>query len=88
VKIKHRSKLVQIIMSVSKIFAGRKKECSVWEYFEYDEKSDSSECVTFFGDWDADMWPKKSYGEISRKQSLFEIKFAHCRLLEHKLIVS
>ena len=57
-KIKHRSKLVQIIMSVSKIFAGRKKECSVWEYFEYDEKSDSSECVTFFGDWDADMWPK------------------------------
>ena len=52
-------------MSVSKIFAGRKKECGVWEYFEYDEKSDFSECVTFFGDWDADMWPKKSYGEIS-----------------------
>ena len=44
-KIEHRSKLVQIIMSLSKIFAGRKKECGVWEYFEYDEKSDSSKCV-------------------------------------------
>ena len=33
---------------LSKIFAGRKKECGVWEYFEHDEKSDFSWMRDFF----------------------------------------
>ena len=34
-------------MSLSRLFASLKKECGFWEYFEYDEKSDASKCVTF-----------------------------------------
>ena len=35
--------LIQIHMAV-KIFSGRKRESSVWKYFEYDEKIGKSRC--------------------------------------------
>jgi len=37
-------------MSLSRMFAGRKKECSVWQWFNYDEVQAKSTCQAIMKD--------------------------------------